>query len=795
MTRPLHLLIIEDSEDDAQLMARTIQRGGFDVQYERVETESALQASLRLDGWDLVLCDYTLPALNALKALELVKESGRDLPLIIVSGTIGEEMAIAALRGGASDFMLKGNLARLVPAIQRELQDAATRRERRAAEEALRRAETQFRTLIEQLPMIVYVTASNDVSRTTYVSPQVYAMLGYTTQEWLKEPMSWQDAIHPDDRQRVLEAVERSNRTGAPFDMEYRMLARDGRVIWFRDQAEPVRDSSGQSLYWQGLMIDVTQKRQQEREQEAIARLSQALRQTQTVSDILPPLLDETLALMDTDQGSVWLRDGLNGKIGLAEQRHWEGEALRTFPQASGILEAVIQKGQTVVVRELQSDEAIPEDLRQRMPPGIGIACVPLAAASESLGAVFVSLRLPREITPAELRVLSALADLGASALHRAQLFDETVKHLDRLAALRSIDVAISSSFDLRMILNVVLGNVVRQLHVDAASILLLRPDSLLLEFAAGQGFWTRAIEVSALAVGEGLPGKAVLERDITAVPDLHGSTDARTRPYLLADEKFVSYYAIPLVAKGKVKGILEVFHRSRLEPDAEWLQFLEALGGQAAIAIDSSGTFQDLQRSNRELALAYDATMEGWSRALDLRDRDTEGHTERVTELAVRLGRAMGMDDEALVQLRRGGLLHDIGKVAVPDSILHKPDRLDPEEWAIMRRHPQLAFDMLSPIPYLRPALDIPYSHHERWDGRGYPRGLKGQEIPFAARVFAVVDVWDALLVDRPYRPARRPAEVLRYIEEGSGTHFDPAVVEAFVRLVTEEGVLAAIP
>ncbi len=794
-TKSLHLLIIEDSADDAQLMARTIQRGGFDVEYERVEAEPALRAALQDDDWDLILCDYTLPAFNAVRALELVKESGKDLPFIIVSGSIGEEMAIAALHGGANDFMLKGNLARLVPAVERELQDAGTRRERRSAEQALRQAEAHYRTLVEQLPMIVYVTAPNDISRATYVSPQVESMLGYTAAEWLREPTFWQRTIHPDDRQRVLEAVERTNRTGAAFDMEFRILARDGRVLWFRDRAEPVKDASGQALHWQGLMIDVTQTRQQEREWEAIARLSQALRHTQTVREILPRLLDETLALLDTDQGSIWLRDAASGRVSLFEQRHWADEALRGLPVTGGILDTVLQQGKTIVQRELRTEANIPEELRQRLPPGLGGACVPLEAAGENLGAMFVNVRLPREITAEELRVLTALADLGASAIHRAQLFDETVKHLDRLGALRTIDIAISSSFDLSMILNVVLDSVIQQLHVDAASILLLKADSLVLEFGAGKGFWTRSMATGSLAVGEGLPGRAVLKRDITYIPDLRQDSHGIKRPYLLTDEKFVSYHAVPLVAKGKVKGVLEIFHRSRLEPDPEWMQFLEALAGQAAIAIDSSATFQDLQRSNTELALAYDATMEGWSRALDLRDRETEGHTQRVTEMAVRLGRAMGMDEEALVQLRRGGLLHDIGKMAVPDSILLKPGRLTSQEWAVMRKHPQFAYDMLSPIPYLHPALDVPYSHHERWDGDGYPRGLKGLEIPFAARIFAVVDVWDALLNDRPYRPARQPEAVLKYIREGSGKHFDPAVVDAFTKLVTEEAIRTPIP
>ncbi len=794
-TKRLHLLIIEDSADDAELMARTIQRGGFDVEYERVETEPALQAALQEASWDLVLCDYTLPAFNAVKALELVKHSGKDLPFIIVSGSIGEEMAVAALHGGANDFMLKGNLARLVPAVERELQDAATRRERRSAEQALRQAEAHYRTLIEQLPMIVYATAANDVTQTTYISPQIESMLGYTTQEWLKEPTFWENGIHPDDRQRVMEAAARTNRTGEPFDMEYRMRARDGRVLWFRDRAEPVKDASGQLLHWQGLMVDITLDKQQEREWEAIARLSSALRQTQTVREILPPLLDETLRLLDTDQGSIWLRRPTTGKAYLAEQRHWGDGAWQSFPSATGMLDVVVRSGKAVVRRELNSDPDIPEEYRQRIPPGIGGAGVPLQAAGENLGALFVNVRLPRELTAEELRVLSALADLGASAIHRAQLFDATVKHLDRLAALRTIDIAISSSFDLPMILNVVLDNVIQQLQVDAASILLLRPDSLTLEFAAGKGFWTRLMATGSLVVGEGLPGQAVLQRDMTHIPELRENDHGLKRAYLLTDEKFVSYYAVPLVAKGKVKGVLEIFHRSLLEADSEWLQFLEALAGQAAIAIDSSATFQDLQRSNTELALAYDATMEGWSRALDLRDRETEGHTQRVTEMAIRLGRAMGMDDEALVQLRRGGLLHDIGKMAVPDSILLKPGRLNSEEWAVMRQHPQFAYDMLSPISYLRPALDVPYCHHERWDGAGYPRGLKAQDIPFAARIFAVVDVWDALLNDRPYRPARQPEAVLRYIQEGSGKHFDPVIVDGFVKLVTEQAIPTPIP
>lgn len=190
-------------------------------------------------------------------------------------------------------------------------------------------------------------------------------------------------------------------------------------------------------------------------------------------------------------------------------------------------------------------------------------------------------------------------------------------------------------------------------------------------------------------------------------------------------------------------------------------------------------------QQALLELAAAYEATVEGWSNALDLRDRETDGHSRRVTELTMRLARAMGVGDAECVHIRRGALLHDIGKMGVPDGILHKPAALTPAEWEIMRRHPTYAFELLSPIEYLRPALDIPYCHHERWDGSGYPRGLRGEEIPLAARIFAAVDIWDALRSDRPYRAAWSDRRTRDYLASLSGTHLDPGVTEAFLGLL----------
>jgi len=285
--------------------------------------------------------------------------------------------------------------------------------------------------------------------------------------------------------------------------------------------------------------------------------------------------------------------------------------------------------------------------------------------------------------------------------------------------------------------------------------------------------------------LGESYIDRAVLEHQLIQIPDLREEPKSLPLKNRLTGEDFICYYGVPLIIKGQVKGVMEIFHRATLEPDSEWFDFLNTLAGQAAIAVEIATLFESLQLSNSELFLAYDATIEGWSHALDLRDKETEGHTQRVTEMTVKLARTFGLSDAELVQVRWGALLHDIGKMGVPDGILLKPGLLTDKEWVSMKKHPGFAYDMLSPIHYLRNAIDIPYCHHEKWDGSGYPRGLKGTKIPLAARIFAVVDVWDALRSDRPYRPAWAADKVREHIRSSAGTHFDPQVVDVFMQML----------
>jgi PAS domain S-box-containing protein len=372
-------------------------------------------------------------------------------------------------------------------------------------------------------------------------------------------------------------------------------------------------------------------------------------------------------------------------------------------------------------------------------------------------------------------------AALSRDITERVEAEEQIQLQLRRLAALRSIDLAITSSLDLRVIINVLLDQVVTQLDVDAAAILLLNPHTQILEHAGSRGFRKSAIGQSYLRLGQGLAGQVAFERQPVSVPDLSLIQDRFTRSSLIAGEDFISYQALPLIAKGNVKGVLEIYNRQFLNPNSEWQTFLETLAGQAAIAIDNAALLADLQRTNEELTQAYVTTLDGWVRTLGLRDFETEDHTHRVTDMTLRVAEAVGIFESDLIHIRRGALLHDIGKMAVPDHILLKSGPLDDQEWSIMRRHPIDAYQLLYPIAYLRPALEIPYCHHEKWDGSGYPRGLHTDEIPISARVFAVADVWDALRSDRPYRRAWNEDKVKEYLQDQSGKHFDPQIVEAF--------------
>jgi putative nucleotidyltransferase with HDIG domain len=532
-------------------------------------------------------------------------------------------------------------------------------------------------------------------------------------------------------------------------------------------------------------LFEETARRLQELE--AINDLSTALRVTQGIDEMLPLFLEKAMTMVNAIMGSIWLYKPADNSLHQIVSNGIPDLAVHLRPE-EGVVGTVFSTGQPYYTPDMREDELTHNSLRPQIPAGLSGAYFPIRTAQAVVGVLIIGFYAPLELLDDQIRLITTITEIAGNAIHRTQLHEQTRSQLARLRALHQIDLAITNSLDLGKNLEILLDQVITQLDVDAACALVFNPHERTLEFATSRGFTTDALRDTHLRFGEGYAGRAALEQRTIYSPDLNTRyTDFLRSPTFVA-EGFVTYYAVPLVTRNQVKGVLEVFHRSPLESDQEWLDFLESLASQAAIAIENVSLFNDLQRSNIELNLAYDSTLEGWSHALDLRDQETQGHSRRVAELTLRLARAMSVDEPDLVHIRRGALLHDIGKLGIPDYILLKPGLLNEEELERIRKHPTIAYELLAPIAYLRPALDIPYYHHEKWDGSGYPRGLRGEEIPLSARIFAVADVWDALISDRPYRKRWSKKRARAYLQKQAGHYFDPRVVDVFISLLDRD-------
>ncbi len=619
------------------------------------------------------------------------------------------------------------------------------------AEAALRESRERFELLARASHDALW---DWDLLRNTVWRSEGYErFLGYRP-ESDEEPLGiWKDLIHPQDVERVMQSMREAIDGGAEeWKGEYRLRRADGGWAAVTDRGLLVRDASGHAVRMLGAISDVSDR----------VRAEESRRAAQQAAATLA-------AVVENSQDAISSID-LQGRV-----VSWNPACERL----SGFT------ADEVIGRPIA--EVIPADRQHDLE-----AVQRVLAGSPGVGYESESVRKDGSRFPVSISV-SPVRDeeggvIGASSIVRdiseqRQREREREARLRHLSALRSVDLAISASLDLRIASAVILEQMTGTLGLDAAAILLFHPEGQALRFGAGRGFVGASILATELRLGQSLAGEALLRRRPALYPQLaEGQLAQDPRAALYAEEEFVAYFACPLIAKGRPMGVLEGFHRSPLHVDGEWREFFETLAGQTGIAIDNSTLFEGLQRSNAQLTVAYDTTIEGWSRALDLRDKETEGHSRRVTDLTLRLARALGLREEELLHLRRGALLHDIGKLGIPDAILHKAEQLDEQEWEIMRRHPQLGRDLLAPIPYLRPALDIPWCHHEKWDGSGYPRGLGGEQIPLAARIFAVADVFDALRSDRPHRPGWPLERVLEHIAAESGRHFDSRVTEVFL-------------
>jgi GAF domain-containing protein len=414
-----------------------------------------------------------------------------------------------------------------------------------------------------------------------------------------------------------------------------------------------------------------------------------------------------------------------------------------------------------------------------------------MVTQDQKIGTLTIARR--RFIDDHESRLLTVIANIAANAVLRTSLHEAAQRSARQMTAVSEIGRVLSEKLELPVIFKR-LDHYLYEVLPDVTSVFISFYSDQHRQFTCQYASLERVpVEIAAFPPaplepqGVGTQSEVVYTRQPLVINNLEARLAQLNGNVTLVGSSGQTpqsgLYA-PMLVYDQVIGVIQVQSMTANRFSAEDAEALSLVANTAAVAIENARLLNDLQRSNQELIQAYDTTLAGWSRALDLRDHETEGHTQRVAEQVVKLASALGITGDELANIRRGALLHDIGKMGIPDNILLKPGPLTPEEMEIMRRHPQYAFDLVQPIEYLRGALDIPYCHHEKWDGSGYPLGLKGEQIPLGARIFAVIDVWDALCSDRPYRPSWVEKDAVNYICAESGRHFDPQVVEAFTKM-----------
>ncbi len=656
--------------------------------------------------------------------------------------------------------------------------------QRKLAEEALHESESRYRQLVEQINVVVYLDYAGLPSRPKYVSPQIETLLGYTQEEWLADPQLLFSIVHPDDRQAILDEDMRTDSSGEPFVVEYRAYTRDGRMIWVHDEAVLVYGPDGKPDDWHGVMYDITARKVAE---EALRESENRYR---SIFDSVP------VAIKEEDFSIVYKMMEDLRQSGVVDLEEYLSKHPDWMSKAVECVKIVEVNQETLKIYKASSKDQLINSLDQYFSPESFMSFQKELLAfwnhqksydhetiNKTLDGepidVWISITIPANPENYN-RILVTIMDIT----ERKRAEEQIRMQIRYLAALRAVDMAISASMDLPITLRVLLNQVHQQLMAPAVSILILDQHTQTLRYAAGIGFKTNAIETTNLRLGQSLAGQAALERRIVSVENLDAKGSwAQTKDF--EQEEFTHYMGIPLVSKGTVKGVLELFNYKPFTQDSAWMGLLESMAGQAAIAIENATLMDEVQKVNINLRSAYDATIEGWARSIDLRNGDSEQHAKRVAELTIELAQSVGVQGEGLLALRRGALLHDIGKLSVPDAILMKNGPLTEEEWKIMKTHPEAAKRLLNSIDFLQSVVEIPYYHHEHWDGSGYPEGLAGNDIPLSARVFAVVDCWDSLRSDRPWRKAWTDGSAWDYIEKNSGVLFDPHIVEKFRQLI----------
>lgn len=633
--------------------------------------------------------------------------------------------------------------------------------------------EAQALSILESNPLGVYVL--DNQWRFQYLNKEVSEIVGRPRNELLGKNI-WDE--FPEIIATVFFTSFRKaidNQQPSEFEVE---LARLGK--WFQVSAYPY--PGGLTVYFR----DITERKAYEVEQQVFSSLMQSLENAGSKADMLNATQDQVTSRLHVENMAVALLNSATSEL-IIESGCGRGAALvgDVIQPGSGVAAQVVAEQKTYSHYDAFTDPAF-ADWKDLPANARAIICVPLFAREEPIGALWVERE--EEFTPADIRSLEMIANLAANHIQRAAAKEHAEQRVLEFNSLHECDQSLSLCQTRQDAFSLLLEQAITLLKADAGDILLLSANRSILECAAGRGFRFETLATARTRANEGHAGRVVEQGSIVYIANLLRDHDSKARMKQMDGEDFVTYCGAPLIARGRVIGVLEIFQREATQVSAEDRELLQTLARHGATVIDSTQLALAMEEKSKELDEAVDATLEAWVHSLDLRDQETPGHTKRVIELTLRLSLEFGFGEPALTHIRRGALLHDIGKIVILDNILRKPTSLTDDEWEVMYKHPSYGYGLLSSIPFLRAARDIPYCHHERWDGSGYPRKLRGEEIPLPARIFAVVDTWDALTSDRPYRKAWPKTRARAQILEEAGWHFDPRVVDVFVKLVEGE-------
>ena len=528
-------------------------------------------------------------------------------------------------------------------------------------------------------------------------------------------------------------------------------------------------------------ITDISSIKQREIEMQQLARMGVDLRMTDETEVWFPKVIQSINELLNAPDAAIVIKNGSSGKMIIEPATGNAAAGMGSELPYRSIVGNVINSGKTFKSNDILNDK----DLARQELVGNNKAfiSVPLIANNQTFGALVAGRMMP--FIESEINLLTTIAEMTAGNIYRGMLHQQVKKRLDHVQALQKVEHAINTITDKQIIMNLFLGQVISLFDISAGMVLELNQKINQLEFITSLGLRQKEPQTRMISLLDSFVGKSVLNRTMITI---NSQNKENIPPFLipmLETENINGLIAIPLISKGRIRGVLVLMDHDPIEIEPDLNELMETFTNQAGLALENISIYEDIQASNIRLTTSIEDILQTWAGSIAINKEQADGHIQNIQELTVKIARVLGIREDKINNMRMGAILHDIGESVIPDKVLHKKAALDKDEIQLVQRHPEYAKRLLEKIAYLRNYSEIPYYHHERWDGSGYPKGLKSEDIPLSARIFAVVDVWDMLNRERPYRDAWPVDKIKSYLEQQSGVLFDPQVVEALFKVL----------